>query len=82
MRVSMSTQISGTRDGAAWPPSGSVIDLPDDEAVALVKAGMATPARDAAPAEHTIAKPAAEQATATPETSAKPRKRAAKKVAG
>ncbi|HZO65976.1 MAG TPA: hypothetical protein VFB74_13310 [Kribbellaceae bacterium] len=32
----LTTQISGTRNGQLWPPPGTVIDLPDDEANALV----------------------------------------------
>lgn len=41
MRVS----ISGTRDGAEWPPIGSVVELPDTEAVALLNAGMVAAAQ-------------------------------------
>lgn len=44
MRVAMKGQISGTRDGVDWPAPGVEIELPDDEAVALLNLGMAEPA--------------------------------------
>lgn len=48
MRVRMNTQISGFRADAEgnyteWPGRGSVIDLPDDEAVVQLRAGNASP---------------------------------------
>ncbi len=43
MRVRMKVDISGTRQGQEWPPRGSVIDLPDDEAAGYCSAGMAEP---------------------------------------
>ncbi len=46
MRVRLLGDISGTRDGQNWPPRGSEIDLPDDEAVALCGQGMAEPVVD------------------------------------
>lgn len=46
MKVRMSVQISGSRNGADWPPVGSVIDLPDDEAAGYCANGMATPVAD------------------------------------
>ncbi|MFN0028407.1 MAG: hypothetical protein ACKV2O_14695 [Acidimicrobiales bacterium] len=36
MLVRMKIKISGTRDGADWPAKGDTIDVPDDEAAALV----------------------------------------------
>ena len=44
MRVQMTVDMSGTRNGLRWPPSGEVVDLPDDEAQSLVSGGMAQPA--------------------------------------
>ncbi|HET7329160.1 MAG TPA: hypothetical protein VFJ14_17955 [Nocardioidaceae bacterium] len=44
MRVTMTTRVSGTRDGERWPPIGDTIDLPTDEAEALIDAGLAEPA--------------------------------------
>lgn len=41
MKVKLSISISGTRDGADWPPAGAVVDLPDPEAADLVSAGLA-----------------------------------------
>lgn len=41
MRVRLTTDVSGTRDGLAWPAAGSVIDLPDDEARGMVSGGAA-----------------------------------------
>jgi hypothetical protein len=46
MRVRLLGDISGTRDGVNWPPRGSEIDLPDDEAVNLCGQGMAVPVVD------------------------------------
>lgn len=43
MKVRMRHKISGTRDGVEWPAPGGEIVLPDDEAVALCKQGMADP---------------------------------------
>lgn len=44
MRVKMKVDMSGTRDGAPWPPRGTVVDLPDDEALQYLNADMAVPA--------------------------------------
>lgn len=44
MRVVMTVSLSGMRDGKDWPPRGSVIDLPDDEAKTYIAGGMARPA--------------------------------------
>jgi hypothetical protein len=46
MKVKTLGQISGTRDGKEWPPSGSVLDLPEGEARDLVKSGMAVETDD------------------------------------
>lgn len=43
MRVRLLGDISGTRDGQDWPPRGSIVDLPDDEATQLCRGGMAQP---------------------------------------
>lgn len=50
--VRMLVGISGTRDGADWPPRGGTVALPDDEAAALVRAGIA---EDAGPADVEVA---------------------------
>jgi hypothetical protein len=41
MRVRLTSQISGTRNGQEWPEPGTEIDLPDDEARNLLTAGTA-----------------------------------------
>ena len=41
MQVKLKVSISGTRDGAEWPPVGSPIDLPDAEAAQMIAAGLA-----------------------------------------
>ena len=40
MQVKMLANISGTSDGVEWPELGGTIDLPADEAEALVAAGL------------------------------------------
>lgn len=39
--VRLTQDMSGTRDYEQWPPAGSDIELPDDEAVQMVAAGWA-----------------------------------------
>ncbi len=51
MRVTMHHQISGTRNGQPWPARGEDIDLPDDEAQALIAQSAATATTDSATAE-------------------------------
>lgn len=41
MKIRMQVQISGNRNGKAWPDKGGVIDLPEAEAAQLCAAGMA-----------------------------------------
>lgn len=41
MKITLLQTISGMRDGEEWPPRGSVVDFPDDEAAQLVSAGIA-----------------------------------------
>lgn len=43
MIVRLNGDISGTRDGLPWPPRGSMVELPDDEAAQLCANGMAVP---------------------------------------
>lgn len=44
----MAVSLSGTRDGADWPAIGETIDLPNDEAVAYLNAGICKPADESA----------------------------------
>lgn len=46
MKVRLKVDISGTRNGQEWPRRGSVVDLPDDEAVQMCAAEMAVPVTD------------------------------------
>jgi hypothetical protein len=43
VKILLVGEISGTRDGQEWPPRGSVVELPEDEAVQLCDRGMARP---------------------------------------
>lgn len=53
MKVQLTTQLSGSRDGVEWPAAGSVVDLPADEAGALIAAGIAV-APGKAPVESAV----------------------------
>ena len=69
MRVKMKAVLSGTRNGADWPPIGGTIDLPQAEAEHLVAAGLAEKAEAASSKAETVeetATPKAEAETATP----------------
>lgn len=46
MRIVLIGDVSGTRNGQPWPPRGSTIELPDDEAAVLCQQRMAKPAVD------------------------------------
>lgn len=46
MKVKLKVQLSGTRDGVAWPSMGSVVELPEDEARQMLYAGTAGPLDD------------------------------------
>lgn len=43
MKVKLKVQLSGTRDGVSWPPVGTVVELPDDEARDMLTSGVAGP---------------------------------------
>lgn len=40
-KIVLTASISGTRDGKAWPPRGTEVDLPDAEAQSMVDGGTA-----------------------------------------
>jgi hypothetical protein len=44
MRIRMIADISGTRNGAPWPPYGQFAELPDQEARELCDLELAEPA--------------------------------------
>lgn len=76
MKITMRVGITGTRNGEDWPPAGGTIDLPADEANALVEAGLAEPAATTKNA------PAVEAAAvAAPEAATTPKPRARKAAA-
>ena len=72
MKIKMRVSITGTRDGQEWPAAGETIDLPVDEATALVDAGLAEAASTAASTKVETA------AVEAPETAAAPKPRARK----
>lgn len=43
MKVRMTHTISGSRNGEPWPQRGTVVDLPDAEAMDYINADMAVP---------------------------------------
>jgi hypothetical protein len=43
MKVKMKAQITGTRNGVAWPAPGGEVDLPDTEGAKLCASGFAIP---------------------------------------
>lgn len=46
MLVKMRREVSGLRNREPWPPVGGTIELTEDEAVTLVRNGMAEPVYD------------------------------------
>lgn len=43
MKIRMKADISGSRNGKAWPRRGCVVDVPDAEGADLCAAGLAEP---------------------------------------
>lgn len=41
MKIELRVSMTGTRNGQDWPPIGSVVDLPDDEAQQMLAVGLA-----------------------------------------
>jgi hypothetical protein len=74
MRIKMKVQISGTRNGEAWPAPGTEIDMPDDEALVLLAAGNAK-AVSAAPDAPETANLETADAPDAPETADMPKVR-------
>lgn len=62
MKVKLNVGMSGTRNGEEWPPRGSVVDLPEDEAKHLVAAGLAVQV-EAPVVEAAVAAPVVEKAS-------------------
>jgi hypothetical protein len=51
MRVRLTNQVSGSRDGQSWPAAGTEVDLPDAEARAMIAGGNAV---DASEEQHMV----------------------------
>lgn len=49
MKVRLTQQVQGTRDGQAWPEPGTEVDLPDAEAQALISGGAAVDPNEDSP---------------------------------
>ncbi len=64
MKVRMKVDLSGTRDGLTWPPRGSIMEMPDDEARGYISAGMAEPVTEFRDAETAVVPKAEERADA------------------
>jgi len=75
MRIKMTVDMSGTRCGVPWPPRGTVMDLPDDEARQYCAAGMAVPAADKDADVETATPPDDEEARTALTTQTGPAKR-------
>lgn len=54
MRIVLLGDMTGTRNGQEWPPRGSSVDLPDEEALALIRGKMARPAAAESDVEHAV----------------------------
>lgn len=65
MKVLLLGDMSGTRDGQNWPPRGSVVELPDDEAAALCDRQMARPAVEQPGEDQAVMPPAEERVLTT-----------------
>lgn len=81
MKIRMKVDVSGSRDGMPWPRRGGVVDLEDDEAAQLCRAGMAEPVAEDARVE-TATPPKEEQRVLTTETAASTVPAPEKKQAG
>ncbi|WP_262059672.1 hypothetical protein [Streptomyces sp. STR69] len=46
MKVRITGDISGSRNGVPWPKRGETIELPDDEGAQLCASGLASPVKD------------------------------------
>lgn len=77
MKVAMKVQLSGSRNGVRWPVAGTVIDLPENEALELIEAKLATEPEDVdeEPVEEPVEEPTTEEsddAENAPEDDAQP----------
>lgn len=56
MKVEMKIKIAGSRNGVRWPEAGTVLDLPEGEAVDLISQGVAVAVASAPKPEKAVAK--------------------------
>lgn len=53
----MKIKIAGSRNGVRWPVAGTVLDLPEGEAVDLISQEVAVPVADIKPEKAVAKKP-------------------------
>lgn len=63
MKVQMKVSISGTRDGQDWPAIGEIVDLPNDEAVSMLNAGLVSAVESSKPETRPSSEPTKRAAT-------------------
>jgi hypothetical protein len=68
MKIRMKADVSGSRDGKAWPRRGAIVDLPETEAVQMCRNGMAEPVAEPDADVETATPPAGEQRSLTTDT--------------
>lgn len=56
MKVEMKIKIAGSRNGVRWPEAGTVLDLPEGEAVDLISQGVAVVVASPPKPEKAVAK--------------------------
>lgn len=57
MKVVMTVDIGGTRDHVKWPPRGSIVELPDEEAETMLVSGYAATIKQAEKHEEKTKRP-------------------------
>lgn len=72
MHIVMRLKITGTRDGADWPPVGGELEVPDDEGADLIRNGYALPADE--PHTRALIEPDTERALIKPTVRHRPSK--------
>ena len=72
MKIRLTYQMNGTREGQPWPAVGGVMDVSMDEAISLISRGYAIPAHVPHEQERATAEQQPERAT-LPKTTSKPR---------
>ena len=73
MRIKLLVHLTGTRNGDPWPAYGLEMELPDDEAAAMVAVGMAEPVTKHREAEKAVPPRAESRAAVTPKRTLKGR---------